>query len=89
MAPKAASIPAPNAAPYRKAGQMDAVGAESGTAIEATYKIESTGCGSSPSLQSAPDITPGPGDVCRPHAGTTQFVDAALVSLVYRNIHFF
>jgi hypothetical protein len=68
---------------------MDAVGAESETAIKATYKIESTGCGSSPSLQSAPDITPGPGDVFRPHAGTTQSVDAALAPLVYRIVHFF
>jgi hypothetical protein len=64
-------------------------GTESGTATEAACKVESTGCGSSPSLQSAPGITPGPGDACLRTLVPSQFVDAALTPVVYRIVRFF
>jgi len=88
-AAKVASIPAPNAAPCRKTCQIDVDGTESGTATEAACKVESTGCGSSPSLQSAPGITPGPGDACLRTLVPSQFVDAALTPVVYRIVRFF
>jgi hypothetical protein len=88
-AAKAASMPAPKAAPCRKTGQIDAAGTEPGTAIEAVCKIECTSYGSSPSLQSAPDTTQAPAMPASRTLAPSQLVDAALTPVVYRFGYFF